>query len=107
MRRRPDQTRPDQTRPDQTRPDQALPGMLAAMDTLAVSQAKAQLSAIIERVTAGETIAIGRRGRPEVLLTPFAKEAGPRPLGTYTGPLELADDFDDPVDGAVLLARPT
>jgi prevent-host-death family protein len=77
------------------------------MDTLTVSQAKAQLSAIIERVAAGETIAIGRRGRPEVMLTPFAAQSGPRPLGTYTGPLELADDFDDPLDGAVLLTRPT
>jgi prevent-host-death family protein len=73
------------------------------VDTLTVSQAKAQLSALVERVLAGERIAIGRRGRPEVVLTAFRTAAGPRPLGTYSGPLEIAEDFDAPIDPATLV----
>lgn len=75
------------------------------MDTLTVTQAKAQLSALVERVLAGEDVAIGRRGRPEVVLTAFSSLRGRRPLGTYDGPLEMAEDFDAPVDPSVLLGQ--
>lgn len=73
------------------------------MKTYTVSQAKAQLSALIERVAAGEEVAIGRRGRPEVLLRRFDEGGGRRPLGTYEGPLELAEDFDAPLSAAMLV----
>lgn len=65
------------------------------MDTVTVSEAKAQLSRLLERALAGERIAIGRRGRPEVVLQAYVGEEGPRPLGTYTGRFEMADDFDE------------
>lgn len=77
------------------------------MRTLTVSEAKAQLSAVLERVLAGEQIAIGRRGRPEILLTRFEKSRGPRPLGTYTGPLVLAEDFDEPLPPEILITGVT
>ncbi|MGI9016205.1 MAG: type II toxin-antitoxin system Phd/YefM family antitoxin [Euzebya sp.] len=75
------------------------------MVTVTVSQAKAQLSALLQRVLAGEDIAIGRRGRPEILLTRMRQDTGPRPLGTYEGPLELAEDFDEPFDPGLLLGH--
>lgn len=72
-----------------------------ALDTVTVSEAKAQLSKLMERVLAGERIAIGRRGRPEVVLQAYAGAEGPRPLGTYDGPFFMADDFDDTPDEVV------
>lgn len=65
------------------------------MATITVSEAKAQLSKLIERVLAGEQITIGRRGRPEVVLQAYAGDEGPRPLATYTGPFHMSDDFDE------------
>lgn len=64
------------------------------MDTVTVTEAKAQLSRLLERVLSGERIAIGRRGRPEVVLQAYEADEGPRPLGTYEGPFELSEDFD-------------
>lgn len=72
-------------------------------NTLTVSEAKAHFSAVLERVLAGEQIAIGRRGRPEVVLSRFSEIDGPRPLGTYDGPLVLAEDFDDSLSPEILV----
>lgn len=40
------------------------------MDTISLAQAKAHLSALIDRVEAGETVAITRRGKEVARLTP-------------------------------------
>lgn len=67
------------------------------MDTVTVSQAKATLSRLLQRVLDGEEIAIGRRGHPEVVLRRYHRtDAPPRRLGGYDGPYRMADDFDDP-----------
>lgn len=51
---------------------------------MTVTEAKAQLSRLLERVLSGERIAIGRRGRPEVVLQAYEADEGPRPLGKLT-----------------------
>lgn len=67
------------------------------MDTLTVSEAKATLSRLLQRVLDGEEIAIGRRGQPEVVLRRYRRaDAPPRPLGGYDGRYRMADDFDEP-----------
>lgn len=69
------------------------------MRTVTVSEAKAQLSALLERVLAGEDIAIGRRGKAEVRLVAVDRTAAPRPLGTVQVPdYWMSDDFDEPLD---------
>lgn len=61
-----------------------------------MSQAKASLSRLVERVLAGEEVAIGRRGRPEVVLQPYHRSsAAARPLGDYDGPYRFDEDFAD------------
>ncbi len=66
------------------------------METVTVSEAKASLSRLLERVLAGEEVAIGRRGRPEVVLRPYRPADGARrPLGDYDGPYRLEQDFFD------------
>lgn len=71
------------------------------METVTVSEAKATLSRLVQRVLAGESIAIGRRGHPEVMLTAVTHDPTPRALGTWSSGSDeefwMADDFDAPV----------
>ena len=47
----------------------------------------------------GEQIAIGRRGKAEVLLVAVERGAQPRPLGALAGGDHwMSDDFDEPLD---------
>lgn len=67
------------------------------METVTVSTAKASLSKLVQRVLAGEEIAIGRRGQPEVVLRRYRKaDDEPRSLGQYQGEFWMSDDFDEP-----------
>lgn len=66
------------------------------METFTVTEAKASLSSLLRRVIDGERIAIGRRGRPEVVLRPYrVSDEGRRPLGDYDGPYRMDEGFDE------------
>jgi prevent-host-death family protein len=68
------------------------------MKTVNVTEAKATLSDLLERVLAGEDIAIGRRGKAEVHLVAFERSAELRPLGGIEVPdYWMSDDFDAPL----------
>ena len=60
-----------------------------------ISEAKAQLSALIERVLAGEEIIIGKAGKPVARLVKFERPQGPRKPGALRGRIRMADDFDE------------
>lgn len=60
-----------------------------------ISEAKAQLSALIERVLAGEEIVIGKAGKPVAKLVPFERPSRPRVPGALGGRIRIADDFDE------------
>lgn len=60
-----------------------------------ISEAKAQLSALIERVRAGEEIIIGKAGKPVAKLVKFDHPPGPRKPGALKGRIRIADDFDE------------
>jgi len=69
------------------------------MRTVNVSEAKASLSELLERVIAGDDIAIGRRGRAEVRLVRIERSDEPRALGGLDVPgYWMSDDFDEPLD---------
>jgi prevent-host-death family protein len=59
-----------------------------------ISEAKAQLSALIERVLAGEEIIIGKAGKPVAKLVRFERAERPRLPGALRGRIRIADDFD-------------
>ena len=59
-----------------------------------ISEAKAQLSALIERVLAGEEIIIGKAGKPVAKLVRFERTERPRLPGALKGRIRIADDFD-------------
>lgn len=60
-----------------------------------ISEAKAQLSALIERVLAGEEIIIGKAGRPVARLVKFERPDAPREPGSLKGRIRVAQDFDE------------
>ncbi|GIK56298.1 MAG: antitoxin [Chloroflexota bacterium] len=70
-----------------------------------VSDEKATLSKLIERVLQGEEIIIGKAGKPVAKLVPFDMSTTPRQLGAgkWRGQIWMADDFDDLPEDVLLL----
>ncbi len=60
-----------------------------------ISEAKANLSALIERTRAGEEIIIGKAGKPVAVLSPYTPDRQPRTPGALKGQIRIADDFDE------------
>lgn len=60
-----------------------------------ISEAKAQLSALIEKVLAGEDVIIGKAGKPVARLIRYENNRRPRCPGALKGQIIIADDFDE------------
>lgn len=60
-----------------------------------ISEAKAQLSALIEKVLMGEDIIIGKAGKPVARLIRYEAARQPRQPGALKGRIKIADDFDE------------
>jgi prevent-host-death family protein len=60
-----------------------------------ISETKAQLSSLIERVIAGEVIIIGKAGKPVAKLVRYERNETPRVPGALRGKIRIADDFED------------
>jgi prevent-host-death family protein len=59
-------------------------------------EAKARLSALVERAAAGEEIVIAKAGRPLARLMPLAEDGERRP-GRAKGRIRIGVDFDAPL----------
>ncbi|MFH1569935.1 MAG: type II toxin-antitoxin system prevent-host-death family antitoxin [Gemmatimonadota bacterium] len=62
---------------------------------MTISEAKAQLSALVARVLRGDEVLIGRAGKPEVRLVRYDRREEPRLPGALRGQIRIADDFDE------------
>lgn len=62
-----------------------------------ITEAKANLSALIEKVCEGHEIIIGRAGKPVAVLVPYSKAAHARKPGSLRGEIRMAKDFDAPL----------
>lgn len=65
-------------------------------DTVTVTEAKTQLSRLIERVGTGEEIVIRRGQRPVAKLIGYDVPHKPRKPGGSRGEIWMSDDFDEP-----------
>lgn len=65
------------------------------MQTVNISEAKAQLSALIEKVLLGEVVIIGKAGKPVARLVRYESNRQQRRPGALKGKIRIADDFDD------------
>jgi len=59
-----------------------------------ISEAKAQLSALIEKVMAGEEVIIGKAGKPVARIVKYENRREARRPGALKGKIKIADDFD-------------
>jgi prevent-host-death family protein len=64
------------------------------MKTINIHEAKTHLSRIVERVAAGESVLIGKAGKPMAVLSPFVATRKPRKPGSMKNRIRIADDFD-------------
>ncbi|MFH1132332.1 MAG: type II toxin-antitoxin system Phd/YefM family antitoxin [Pseudomonadota bacterium] len=60
-----------------------------------ISQVKAQLSALLEKVQRGEEIIIGKAGKPIAKIIPFKKNDKRRKPGALKGKMKISKDFDE------------
>jgi antitoxin (DNA-binding transcriptional repressor) of toxin-antitoxin stability system len=61
-----------------------------------VTEAKTQLSRLIERVSGGEEIVIRRGQRPVAKLIRYDEPPARRRMGALRGQIWMSDDFDEP-----------
>ena len=66
----------------------------AGMVVRNISQAKAELSALIEQVLAGNEVLIAKAGKPVAKLIAYRGPAGARKPGALAGKIWIAPDFD-------------
>ena len=59
-----------------------------------ISEAKAELSALIEEVQKGNEIILAKAGKPVAKLVPYEGAARPRTPGALKGKIWIAPDFD-------------
>ncbi len=59
-----------------------------------ITEAKAQLSALIQKVQDGEPVIIKKAGKPVAILNAYAPAAQQRKPGAMEGRITIADDFD-------------
>jgi prevent-host-death family protein len=64
------------------------------MKTINVQEAKTHLSRLMEEAVSGETIVLGKHGKPMVKLVPFEIQQEKRPLGGLNSQIWVSDDFD-------------
>lgn len=65
------------------------------MKTINVQEAKTHLSRLMEEAMAGETIILGKHGKPMIKLVPFDMKLEKRPMGGMESRIWTSDDFDE------------
>ncbi len=60
-----------------------------------ISDAKAQLSALIEKVRSGQEVIIGKAGKPVAKLVRYERFKEQRRPGALRGKIKISDDFDE------------
>lgn len=63
--------------------------------TASITEAKAQLSRLIEEVEQGGEVIIQRGGRSVAVLRAYERDTRPRQLGGWKGQVWIADDYDE------------
>tara|TARA_B100001564_G_C20621001_1_gene662343 strand:- start:1103 stop:1339 length:237 start_codon:yes stop_codon:yes gene_type:complete len=64
------------------------------MEIVNITEAKAQLSKLIEQVLNGEQVIIGKAGKPVAKLTKFTNADVVRKPGALKGKVVIHEDFD-------------
>lgn len=60
-----------------------------------ISEAKSQLSALIEKVQSGDEVIIGKAGKPVAKIVPYDRIVEKRTPGALKGKIRISEDFDE------------
>ena len=60
-----------------------------------ISEAKAQFSALIEKVISGKEVIIGKAGKPVAKIVRYNQNEEPRIPGVMQGEIHIGEDFDE------------
>ena len=76
-------------------------------ETITIHEAKSNLSRLVKRAAAGETIYIGAYGKPEAVLTAISPEKSKAELrkgffGCMKGKMVLHDGWEDPLPDDII-----
>ena len=80
---------------------------MEAIQTFSIHEAKTNLSKLVKRAAAGETIYIGAYGKPEAALTvinlkKYQAEQRAKAFGCMKGKAELPEGWDDPLPDDII-----
>ena len=67
-----------------------------------IHEANAHFSQLVYRALSGEEVIVAKAGEPMVRLTPIFPRLEPRILGSWTGKVQIADNFDAPLPDDLL-----
>lgn len=71
---------------------------MSAIEEVGAFDAKTHLSALLQRVQAGERFFITRHGKRVAELRPVREASSDRKAGSLEGKIWMAPDFDEPID---------
>lgn len=72
------------------------------MQVRTITEAKAHLSSLLQRVLQGEEIILGRAGKPIAKIIPYREDREPRIPGRLKGKLRIHEDFDELPDDIMM-----
>ena len=65
------------------------------MEVRTITEAKAHLSSLLQRVVEGEEVILGRAGKPIAKIIPYTQDREPRVPGKLKGQIHIHEDFDE------------
>jgi prevent-host-death family protein len=69
------------------------------MKALTITESKAQLSALVEKVVqTGRPVVIGRAGKPLVQLVPYSPASQGKRTGAFRGQIQMTEDYEEWTD---------
>ena len=72
------------------------------MQVISMHQAKSNLSSLVKRAAAGETLLIGAYGHAEAMLVPINNTSIKKKVGLLAGKLQVPDNFNQPLPQAII-----
>ncbi len=72
------------------------------MQVIPMHQAKSNLSSLVKRAAAGETLLIGAYGHAEAMLVPINNTVLKKKIGLLAGKLKVPHNFNQPLPQAII-----
>ncbi len=71
--------------------------IMSMSPVISMHDAKSNLSSLVKRAAAGETVLIGAYGHAEAMLVPISNVQFKKKIGLLAGKIVVPDDFNNPL----------